>query len=244
MKNRLTTDEILDSIEFELAQGAISRDDLGAALNAVKEFQNKTRSELFGSARAAADSRAMINRQFKINDMHLTLLQEITSGLHALQSDMRHMGQLVQLRLATLPTASAIPNAAADTEAQSTYRDSLSFDAGLQAYEPEELPATPIENTLKPDTLRIKPDIRYSAVPVLGRWIWRARSAVHNLVLYYLNQLAQRQANVNQVYADRLLRLGSLIEAQQQELDSLNAQVHALQARLASTTQANSSDQL
>lgn len=243
MKNKLTTDEILDSIEFELAQGAISRDDLGAALTAVKEFQNKARSELFGSARAASDSRAMINRQFKINDMHLTLLQEITSGLHALQSDMRRMGQLVQVHLTTPSTASTAPNAAADTEAQSTYRDSLSLDAGMQAYEPEELPSAAIENTLKPDILRIKPDIRYSTFPVIGPWIWRARSAIHNLILYYLNQLAQRQANINQIYADRLLRLGWLIEAQKQELDSLNAQVHALHARLASTTQANSSDQ-
>jgi hypothetical protein len=236
MKSRFTTDDILDSIEFELAQGTISRDDLGTGLSAVKEFQNKSRTELFGSNQTAANSRTMINRQFQINDMHLTLLQEIAAGLHGLQLDLRRMRDLIQRRAATSQSVvEAVQPAAIGGEEQSVYRASLSLDSGMASIEPEKLPTEAIEDTFKPDALRIKLDIRYSTVPIVRSLIWRVRSAIHNLVLYYVNQLAQRQASINQVYGERLLRLGWLIEAQQQQLDSLAAQVEALQSHSVST---------
>jgi hypothetical protein len=225
MKPTLTTDDILHSIEFELAQGAISRSELGEGVYAVRQFQNKARTTLFESATAVADTRALITQQLQIDDMHLTLLQEMAAAIQSLTLDVRRLG--------ALPSR---PGAASVTDIETTGRRSapraavppppldLSDEGDIIG-----LASEPIENAMHPNALKIKPDVRPSTTPLIGGFMRRVRAAFHNLTLFYLNQIAQKQTTVNQVYGQRLVQLSQLVVEQQQEIIALRAQVAALQ---------------
>ena len=89
MKRWLTADDVLRDVEFEIAQGAISRDELGQGVQAVKEYQNKLRGEVFQASRQVGESREALSRLFQINDMLITLQQEMAAGIETLQVDLR-----------------------------------------------------------------------------------------------------------------------------------------------------------
>ena len=61
----------------------------------------------------------------------------------------------------------------------------------------------------------------------------RLRLMLHDLVLFYLRQLAQKQVAVNQTYGEWVLHLIEMSEHQQDHIDLLNARVAALETRLA-----------
>ena len=219
MKPAVTPDDILRSIEFELAQGAISRTDLGDGLIAVRQFQNKARTATFESDKAFADVRALITQQYQINDMHLTLLQELTAAVQAVQLDIRRVGQLPPREVA----APAASNSAPSTPVAPPAPPDWAVDDLAPAW-----PTAAIEQAMQPDLLKIKADVRPSTIPVLGGMVRRVRAAFHSLTLFYLQQIGQKQTGVNQVYGDRLLQLTYLVQHQQQQIDALRAQLAAL----------------
>ncbi len=112
MKRSLTASDILSDIEFELAQGAISRNDLGQGIQAIKQYQNKMRSEVFLSARQTVDRRETVGQQFQINDMHVTLMQEMAAAIQSLRSDLRQIGEVRQ----NAPVASIMRWSTAEVE--------------------------------------------------------------------------------------------------------------------------------
>ena len=226
MKPAVTTDDILRSIEFELAQGAISRTELGDGLNAVRQFQNKARTATFESDKTFADVRALITQQYQINDMHLTLLQELAAAVQAVQLDVRRVGQLPPREVHvttsapdTSTTGSAAGNAAPSAPPQ--------FDGFAGDFTPA-WPSDAIDQAMRPDTLKLKIDVRPSTIPILGGILRRVRAAFHNLTLFYLQQIGQKQTGVNQVYGERLLQLSALVLQQQQQIEALRAQIAAL----------------
>jgi len=221
MKQAVTVDDILHSIEFELAQSAVSRTDLGAGLNAVRQFQNKARAETLQSTQALKDLRVLITQQYQINDMHLTLLQELTAAVQAVQLDIRRVGQLPTRE--GVMTAPATTNASSATPAAPTTQLDWLTDDLASAWSNES-----IENAMQPDTLKLKADVRPSTLPILGGIVRRVRAAFHSLTLFYLQQIGQKQTSVNQVYGDRLLQLSDLVQQQQQQIEALHAQVAAL----------------
>jgi hypothetical protein len=234
MKRNVTTEDILASIEFELAQSAITKTDLGAGLNAVREFQNKARSELIGTPHLLGDTRAIVNQQYQINDMHLTLLQEMAAAVQAIQLDVRRLGQL-----ASRPSTAVTSHAPATTGNASVIgpaaTSSMAIDASPVMAEPSDTDlfdwlVKPVEDAMKPDALRVKRDVRSSNIPVLGWFVRRVRLALHDLTLFYLDQLVQRQTGINQTVGESLLDVMRVVEQQQQEIDELRAQVAALQA--------------
>lgn len=219
MKPAVTPDDILRSIEFELAQGAISRTDLGDGLIAVRQFQNKARTATFESDKAFADVRALITQQYQINDMHLTLLQELTAAVQAVQLDIRRVGHLPPREVA----APAASNSAPSTPVAPPAPPDWAVDDLAPAW-----PTAAIEQAMQPDLLKIKADVRPSTIPVLGGMVRRVRAAFHSLTLFYLQQIGQKQTGVNQVYGDRLLQLTYLVQHQQQQIDALRTQLAAL----------------
>ncbi len=227
MKLTPTIDDILHSIEFELAQGAIRRDELGAGVQAVREFQNKARTTLF-EAPGAADVRALINQQLQINDMHLTLLQEMAAALQSLTLDVRRVGQLPPrvVHVPAAPTATQETSLVSSEPAAAPAFEEWAGDDGPIGFNSE-----PIEQAMRPDALKLKPDVRASTLPLIGGLIRRFRAAFHNLTLFYLDQLARKQAAINQVYGERLNQLSQLAALQQQEISALRAQLTALQRK-------------
>jgi hypothetical protein len=220
MKHAVTADDILHTIEFELAQGAISRTDLGDGLNAVRQFQNKARTATFESDKALADTRALIAQQYQINDMHLTLLQELAAAVQAVQWDVRRVGQLPSRGVAA--TSPATPGVETAPSAVSLPPTDWPVDDLTPAW-----PHDPIENAMKPNTLKLTIDVRPSTMPIFGGIVRRVRAAFHNLALFYLQQIGQKQTGVNQVYGERLLQLTYLVQQQQQQIETLRDRIAA-----------------
>ena len=81
MTRLLSATDVLDDIEFELLQGSVSRDDLGAGIRAARQFHNKLRGELLDPRRQPSSLRDAISRQAQLNDMLLLLLQQTAAEL-------------------------------------------------------------------------------------------------------------------------------------------------------------------
>ena len=234
MKQAMTTEDIIKSIEFELAQSAISQTDLGESVSTVRQYQNKARAEIFESDKLLKNTRALVNRQSQINDMHLALLQEMAMALRAMELDVRRLGQVApRPKEASRGMDPPIQSASHDTplEPPPLARDVLpggepSLDQGVFGWSDEK-----IDLAMRPNALTIKMDVRPSTTPLIGGLIRRVRTALHDLTLFYVRQLAQKQTGINQTYGDRLIQLSRQVEDQQQQIEELMAQVTVLQSR-------------
>lgn len=235
MKHAMTTEDIIKSIEFELAQSAVSQTDLGAGLAAVRQYQNKARAEIFESDKLLKDTRALVNQQYQINDMHLTVLQQMTLAIRAMELDVRRLGQAAP-RPEKAPRGTAAPSRA---PAQGATFESPPAGRGVLPPGDEPLQDEAvfgwsdeaIDLAMKSNALTIKMDVRPSTTPLIGGLLRRVRTALHDLTLFYVRQLAQKQTGINQTYGDRLLQLSRQVEDQQQQIEELTAQVLALQTR-------------
>jgi len=69
----------------------------------------------------------------------------------------------------------------------------------------------------------------WSRLPLLGRLWDRVRREAHNLVLFYLNRLAQRQVTVNRHLVSTLNRMAVGIQEQRRRIQALEEEVQRLQ---------------
>jgi hypothetical protein len=70
----------------------------------------------------------------------------------------------------------------------------------------------------------------HTRVPFLGSLWNRIRREAHNLVLFYVNRLAQRQVTVNRHLVSVLNRMVVQIQEQQNQIQELQAEVRRLEA--------------
>lgn len=213
MTSSLTAEHVLEDIEFELAQGAISRDDLGRSIHAVRQYQSKLRVELLAPGRKEPDWREALGRQLQLNDMLLTLLQETAASVREFQLQLRRTNYLaprVSSSAAARPPATATPT--------------LTSDQWRDTSELREAAAVKLEPAL---------DVRPVSVPLLGPLLQRFRYALHNLVVFYLRRLGREQRAVNHTFADWHGYQEALHRHLAEEHDRLAARVVELEQRLA-----------
>ncbi len=216
-------DEVLRSIEFELLQGTISHDDLGAGIHTARQYQNKVRSELMGASKDAPDIRETAIRLFQINEMLLTLIQELNAALLGVQADLHRMRQTAEVTAQmNVSPVTLVPEPATVASAEST---------------PTPLPAD-VRRAMRSEALQIEMDVQPVTIPLIGGLLRRLRFMVHDLVLFYLRRLAGKQAAVNQTYGEWVLHLVEKSERQQIQIEILAARLAALEARLAESGQA------
>jgi hypothetical protein len=227
-----TAHEVLSDIEFEIAQSAVSRDELGQGIQAVRQFQAKARAEMFDARTGRLDQRQIISRQFQILEMQTTLLQETAAAIRALQLDLRRVSQTLAQRSSNLAAHTAAGNTPENAETDQTVPVDWPLDEVMPLeFTPEKMDQ--IEQAMRRETLTVKVDARPVKVPLIGGWLQRLRTAVHSLAWFYSHQLGQRQTPVNQLYGEQLLHLMRLANAQQQQLMQLDAHLARLQARRA-----------
>lgn len=226
MPRTFTRLDVLSDVEFELAQSAISRDELGRSVQAVRQFQAKTRAEIFEAKKESDDQRQVVNRQLQIQEMQTALLQEMAAAIQALQLDARRLGQLPPRPLAPAEAATADPIAWPAPSLAALPESDWPSGAEVSRFANE-----PIAQAMKPDTLKLTIDVRPSPLPILGGLLRRMRAAFHNLTLFYLQKIAQKQTGVNQVYGERLLRLTYLVQQQQRQIEALRDRIAALGGR-------------
>ncbi|MCB0008135.1 MAG: hypothetical protein KDE04_16840 [Anaerolineales bacterium] len=63
------------------------------------------------------------------------------------------------------------------------------------------------------DQLRVRAHVQPSTLPLVGPLITRFKQELHRLVIYYINQLAEQQQQVNQQTLRALTLMAELIEA-------------------------------
>jgi hypothetical protein len=211
MQNKLTAQDIINDIEFELAQGAISKDDLGQGIKRIKQYQNQLRNEVFQPGQEMPQLRELVGRQFQINDMLIILVQETAAALQDMQQTNKRLANWQPL----YSTDRTIP--------ESTAVSAL--------YEPIWHDEDEIHSAMA-DRLNVKLEMQPSNVPLLRSWLQRFKHEAHSLVLFYLRKLADRQTIINHTYGSWLLRFHTLHQQQQQEIHQLQAQLTSLQARL------------
>lgn len=211
MTDTITAQHILNTIEFELAQGAISKDDLGRAIQEIKQHQNKLRNEVFQPGQELPQLREIIGRQFQLNDMLITMLQEMAASMQEMQLKNKRL-QNWQQTAVTSPTS----NTGATTTPPD---DSIWWDTGE------------IETAMA-ESLSIKLEAQPTTIPLIGFFLQRFKHSVHELVLFYLQKFAQKQTAVNRTYGRWTLHSDALHHLHQSEIHQLQIQINALKARL------------
>lgn len=247
MKRNMDPQDILRDIEFELLQGAIRQDELGQSLQAVRKFHSNLRTELLTVAGDTPQGREIITRQTQFNDMLLSLLQEMSSDLLRLEQQQRGLGQWLPRRL---PDSGAVDRDASPQDGggegmaatpPAEMGDPLPAEWLALARSPASSASAPsaadlsplaptvsqpdVERAMRADALDLPVHTRSVNLPVIGAILYRVRRALHNLVYYYVNQLAQRQVQVNQTLGAALLRVMAQNAEQQQQIERLRQEL-------------------
>ena len=231
----LTVEDALNDIEIELLQGAVTRDDLGQSVQNVRRFQNQVRGETL-DAHTRPDYRAIANRQFQINDMLLTLAQEMATRQAALELDL-HKAVRSGLRREATPAAGQTPVAAADQAgADQAGADQAGADQAAmpERSRNEELVRRldALQSAMRDDALALQIEVTPTTTPLIGRMLGGVRTALHSLVVFYSSRLAARQAEINHTFGDNLRRLLQDRARDQETIEQLAAEIAQLRARL------------
>src|SRR5690606_29975698 len=166
-------------------------------------------------------------RQFEMNDLLLTLLQETALRLEALQREQH----AVIRRLADALPLGAVPGHAGP--ASSRDEPATGTDA---------LPAPPVdewtrrlaevEAAMRREALQPTVAVQGYGMPVAGAAVDSLKRDLHGLVIFYINRLAERQAAINRLYGQWIIHLHEQGRAQVDEIDRLRAEIRSLAARL------------
>ncbi len=224
MMTRLSAGEVLNDIEFELIQSSVSHDDLGTGIQAVRQYQNSIRADVMDAPEGQRPSVTdFAGRQLQFNDLTLSLFQESSARLQALQLELRRASFLKQHANPTTNEDGVWLDSAADDAIAAAIPVSwlgITATTGNEA----SLPAR-IEEAMSADALKVPLDMRPVHIPLIGGLLTRLRAALHSLSLFYINRLARRQAEVNQVFGEQLLRLMEVNQVQAAEIARLRAEV-------------------
>lgn len=214
-------EDILSDIEFEIAQGAVARDELGEAVQAVRQFQNKARVEVFRSLKLTDGHREFIRRQFQVNDMLLNLMYELIRVMQTLQFEIHKLRQLPEnvLRPVHLPPDKTPANSSAPSGLNIPLEVSERPAAGLEWRPPDE-----IESAMRPEAIRVESHAQPIHWPVIGWLLTRLKILYQRPALFYTQLFSDRQAVVNWVMGDRILYLENVVREQQRQIRAFSAQ--------------------
>lgn len=220
MKRFLTPQTVINDIQFELLQGTISRDQLGRSIQMVRKYTNQLREQHF-SPDARTDEKELISRQFQLIDMLLTLIQEISSEHRATRLELHNLSEMIREAKASKHVAEQA------SDQQRAFTDTWltsELSPYLENWPPEDIEEAIEEEALSPEIVLTPPRI-----PIIGKLISRFRLAIHNVAIFYVAQLGDRQSKINATYGhwiERLIRHG---HEQQEKIRVLTEKVEALE---------------
>jgi hypothetical protein len=227
---RVTTKDILDDIDFELMQGIIRQDDLGNSIQTVRKFQNELRTQLLDVVGDRADAREIVVRQNQLNDMLLTLLQEMSIELRSLQYTQYQMGKWMHQKHGLSSEDVFTQDSSTMSGKKGPQTQSLPPSFGSQ-FVPQ-AQDDQIRKAMNRNAIHVTPEIQRSRIPLLGVIFQRLRSALHSIAIFYIHRLADRQSDVNQIYGSKLLKLDQKHAEQQHEIAALLTQISDLQRQV------------
>lgn len=252
MKPTLTVEDVLHDIEIELLQSAVTHNELGQSVAAVRSYQNRLRSELLDRGRLPEDVRKAAAAHFELTDMVLTLLEETAIRLQTVQWEQQ---RLLRRLLPTVegppktpgaggelssaaPTESTALNAASrpaheySLEAETVSLSSMGDATSPVAEDDWSRRAADLQKLLTADQVHVQVDVQPSSTPVVGPALGNLKAALHSLVIFYVNRFADRQSAVNQALGGWVLELQDALRRQQDDIDLLRGEVRGIQERL------------
>ncbi len=228
MERRVTAQSVWDDIQFELIQGLPSRDELGQSIQSVQRHQSMLRAQVFGEGGRVSDQQEIVARQFQINDMLLTLLQETATALRRVQLDVERIGRARHGGLSVDPPSAP----AAPADGRATEGAVTNVAGAVDEYTDGRFSSpTDIESAMQPEALEVQQRQGHPVrLPLAGPVITRVKRALHRLVHFYIRLLSERQAAVNRVFGERILYLVRRGDRQRDQLRSLARRLAALEA--------------
>lgn len=215
MKTTPQANDVLRDIEFELLQGIVSREKLGQGIRALRNHQSLLRRTLLEPTASVPDARDLATRQLQLNDMLITLLQEMVTATESLEEKIKRFNRW----------PSAVPVAEIEAE----------IPAAQLTVQAQNLPARSgetLSSTTTPDRLAVDMVLAPVPIPLIGGVIRRLQKLLHGIVLFYVRRLAEKQGAVNSVHAAWLSAQERTIRSQAAEIEQLKQMVVTLQTRL------------
>lgn len=207
----ITRDTILRDMEFEILQEIIHTDDLRQAVRELQRFQAQLRKEM-GEKNIPEPYRSVLARQTQAIDMVLALSEEIILRLERVQVSLTGVRQW-------MPQASPAPPSQPKSPALSPG----------QVWSQPAMPELPpldreaVQRVMRPETIWVEFQAKIYRIPLIGPLLTRLRLYYQRPAVFYSQILSNRQAEVNRVLGDYLLRLTERLEAQQRILERITA---------------------
>lgn len=176
----LDNNTIIREIEFELAQGLISRDDLGQGVRAARDFHARLRADWLAQKPSTEHLADIVSRQFQFNDMLLTLMQELSASNRAMQQRLAGLSPIAQ-QPAAIPAPGSNPPLPEQLEARAELASLI-----VEAEKPIELDMQ-----------------QQSRIPGLRQ----LRMMLHGLSLFYAHKLQKRQSRINRLLSQAIEEL-------------------------------------
>lgn len=216
MKRHLSAQDVLSDIEFELIQGAVSREELARSIRQVRMHHDRVRQEYFSSD-SRMDRDTLVARQFQFHDMLLTLLEEMAADGRAVKLELQKLGEMA---FANAPAERAERDQRLLTDMWLTSE----LTPYLDGWPPHEIEEAMSEKSLIPEMV-----VQPSRIPLIGGLLNRIRIALHRVAIFYVGRVARRQAKTNAVYGTWIERLVSHVHEQHEKIRILDQRLQALE---------------
>jgi hypothetical protein len=217
MKHKLTADDVVGEIEFELAHSSLSHDELAQGIEEVRQYQNSIRAKLLADP-ASIDPAELARRQFQLNDMLLAALHQTALNLRGAQLEQRQLAAWVRGHAASEP-AGVYDDAAVRPAGQS----GLDFTAraSTSAAPIDETLLVEIDKILRSPGLHVQSEVRPINVPLIGGVLTRLRAGLHNIAVFYVNRLGAQQSATNQALSEAVIRLARESQEMRRQVEAL-----------------------
>jgi hypothetical protein len=213
--DNITVNEIVNEIEFAIAQGYIAHEEFQQAIIAARKFQHAFRFDVFSKLKLSETFRKIVSKQFQMNEMLLSLLYEMGLSIQVLQNENRRLSGLERVQKGDQELHPA-------NEILSNVRGNWRLDIESPGDDSFQAQVTDdLINIMKPEAIHVDLQVKTNQNSLLGRILAKLKIFYHRPALFYTQILSNRQANINRILGDRVLTLETMIRQQQKQIEIL-----------------------
>ena len=216
MPDMLTPQDIIEEIEFELAQGVIGKHGPGRSIGEVREFTHRMRDTVLGAYKKDGDLRDILRKQFQLTEMLLKLQEESTGSFQALQLNF-------EKHCRSAETGRAFPSGT-EIRSHPKKNDEISLKKKYFFLHQKEILEINTGHYLKPEM----PVTRGKSV-WMTRLIYFFKMLYHRPAYFYAAQLGKKQETVNQIFGDWLIKLNANNQNFFEELEQFSDRLSRLE---------------
>jgi len=215
MKNSLKPENIIEEIQFELAQGLIRKEELGEAIRSVRNFSNKIRKEILENYPLDGKLREIFRKQFQLIEMLIKLIEEnalLTQNLKIMINNRRVVNPGLDNNI-------PLDTPAVRKADSSTGGENLLLNQNYYLLNQEE-----ILKVIAPKTLKIDMPITRGRTSLTTKIMSFLKLLYHRPAFFYTLQLGEKQEKINNIFGYWLMKIYTNSQLQQDQINRLNEQ--------------------